>query len=285
MNKPIMTLPCKMRLSDLEQGNNGYHCNACDKTLTDFRGKTPAETVSIIQSATHKVCGIFEPDQFTHKTSTISIPITRSSVGLSLLGILGFLGPVLSSCEKQDLPMHEQKAKAFNNLKFPMTINGSLRDAKSKKPLAYSPIEIQQNGQVILKSTTDEHGDFSITIQEKDLKNETFDLIYSAIGHQSDTLRKQRFSKLLSARKLSLTLQANVACEKTVTIKETTLQGDVYIEPIIEEPLSGSVIDYVEPPAPLELGEPALINRLNNSEPSSNRDRKKAKRLFRKSRQ
>ncbi len=285
MNKPIMTLPCKMRLSDLEQGNNGYHCNACDKTLTDFRGKTPAETVSIIQSATHKVCGIFEPDQFTHKTSTISIPITRSSVGLSLLGILGFLGPVLSSCEKQDLPMHEQKAKAFNNLKFPMTINGSLRDAKSKKPLAFSPIEIQQNGQVILKSTTDEHGNFSITIQEKDLKNETFDLIYSASGHRSDTLKKQRFSKLLSARKLSLTLQANVACEKTVTIEETTLQGDVFIQPQIIEPLSGSVVEYVEQPAPVELGEPALINRLNNSEPSSNRDRKKAKRLFRKSRQ
>ena len=181
--------------------------------------------------------------------------------------------------------MHEQKAKAFNNLKFPMTINGSLHDAKSKKPLAFSPIEIQQNGQVILKSTTDEHGNFSITIQEKDLKNETFDLIYSANGHQSDTLRKQRFSKLLSARKLSLTLQANVACEKTVTIKETTLQGDVYIEPILEEPLSGAVIDYVEPPAPLELGEPAINNQPLTPQHVPNSNKKIGKKLFRKSRQ
>jgi len=284
MDKPIMTLPCKMHLSELSKEEKGFHCASCDKVLTDFRGKTNEETVAIIQSNPGKVCGVFDPHQFDYKVSTLHLLPSQRSVGLSLLGILGFLGPIISSCETQDVKATEIKSKAFTNLKFPLTISGNLKDEKTGQPLAFSPVEIQQAGIVILKSTTDALGNFSITVNKNDLEQETFDLIYSAKNHIADTLSHQTLFGHSKSKKLTLTLKAEAKCVKTIQYGEESLQGDIVIEGKVEMPLSGiPEIEVVEPdPEIMVLGEPAISDPLKKKESIQNKPDKERKRFFRK---
>lgn len=243
MKKPIMTLPCNMRLEDLTTQQTGFHCVSCDKVLTDFRGKTNEETIRTIQTNPGKVCGIFHPSQFDFKVSHISFPTLQTSVGLSLLGILGFLGPVVSSCETSGNQSHSIKQKAFNKLQFPMHVSGVLNDENSNQPLPNAVIHLQQNGKTIQTVYSDAHGNFEFVLQKGDLIRETFDLIFTEKGHVSDTTHNYPLSAGTSGEKIHLTLKAETGiCTKTIENTLCPAPGEVLIEGItVPEPAPASV--------------------------------------------
>nr|WP_294859456.1 hypothetical protein [uncultured Fluviicola sp.] len=193
MSKPILTLPCKQNLQTFEKRELDYYCNSCDKVLTDFREKSDSEIEFIIANATKQICGIMHYHQADHKRSTIVISQYQSRVGLSLLGILGFLGPVLTSCEEASTRSHEIKAKkdAFNTLHFPLILKGTLTDNNSFDPLIDSEVELIQDGKVVRKEKINEKGEFEIRILEKDLKNEAFELAYHSPKNFSDTIEEK----------------------------------------------------------------------------------------------
>ncbi|WP_430406405.1 hypothetical protein [Fluviicola sp.] len=191
MSKPILTLPCKQNLQTLEKRSQDYYCNSCDKVLTDFRGKSDSEIESILANSTKQICGIMYPSQFDYKRSELIIPRYQSRIGLSLLGILGFLGPILSSCEEKPKTTEVRlKKDAFQTLHFPLILKGTLTDNNSSDPLCHSEVELIQNGKVIRKEKTNEKGEFEIKIREKDLKDETFELAYHSPQYFSDTLEE-----------------------------------------------------------------------------------------------
>jgi hypothetical protein len=241
----------------MEQRNGGYYCSSCEKVLTDFRHKSETEIKQIITSNPGKVCGIFHNHQISSKTSHVALSIASYRVGLSLLGILGFLGPVISSCESAPDDATVVKQKAFNKLKFPLKISGQLKDEQTGKPLAKSPVEIQQDGKTILIGITDKDGNFELTVNRKDLKEETFDLIYLAKNHTGDTLQKQSIESFARGKKLILTLKAEaVKCD--VKNGEIPIPGEPVIEgemiPYEEEiPLAGKPAMIVEPEPPKEV--------------------------------
>lgn len=243
MNKPIMSLPCNQPHTQMEKRDGGYYCSSCEKTLTDFRQKTNTEIKQIIASNPGKVCGIFHHHQISSKISHVALSNASYRVGLSLLGILGFLGPVISSCESAPDDATLVKQKAFNKLKFPMKISGQLKDKKTGKPLAQSPIEIQQDGKTILKSYTDQAGNFELTVHKKDLKEETFDLVYLSKNHLADTLHQQQLESFAKGKKLLLTLKAEaVKCQMKMGEVPISISGDI---------IEGEVMpDYYEPPTP-----------------------------------
>lgn len=249
-----MSLPCKQSHERMKQRDGGYYCESCEKVLHDFRQKTNEEIHQTITTSPGKVCGIFQSHQISSKISHVALSGASYRVGLSLLGILGFLGPVVTSCESAPGDATVVKQKAFNQLKFPMTISGQLKDEKTGKPLAKSPVEIQQSGKTILKGLTDEHGNFELIVQEKDLKNETFDLIYQAKKHVPDTLSGQRLKSFQKGNKLVLTLKAEaVKCQlKTGEVPIHHITGDV----LIEGEVAPQVIQE-EPPTP---GVPVIEN-------------------------
>ncbi|MNJ97353.1 hypothetical protein D3C87_150970 [compost metagenome] len=242
-----MSLPCKQSHERMQQRDGGYYCESCEKVLSDFRQKTNEEIHRTIAANPGKVCGIFNNNQISSKISHVALSGASYRVGLSLLGILGFLGPVVTSCESAPDDATVVKQKAFNKLKFPMTISGQLKDEKTGLPLVKSPIEIQQKGKTILKGLTDEKGNFELTVQEKDLKNETFDLIYLAKNHIADTLSKQQLKSFGKGKKLVLTLKAEAAkCKilKTGEVPVPQITGDVIVEGEIAPP------EMYEPPTP-----------------------------------
>jgi len=243
-----MSLPCNQSHTRMAKRDGGYYCSNCEKVLTDFRQKSETEIKQIITSSPGKVCGIFHNHQISSKTSHIALSNASYRVGLSLLGILGFLGSVTSSCESAPDDAISVKQTAFNKLKFPMKISGQLKDEKTGKPLAKSPVEIQQGGKTILKGYTDEAGNFELTVNKEDLRTETFDLIYLAKNHVADTLPKQNIERFARGKKLILTLKAEA-------VKCNVKNGEIPVpgEPIFE----GEVVDYPEPPT---AGVPIMEN-------------------------
>ncbi|WP_341902128.1 hypothetical protein [Fluviicola taffensis] len=246
MNKPIMSLPCNQSHTRMEKRDGGYYCSNCEKVLTDFRQKSETEIKQLITSNPGKVCGIFHNHQISSKTSHIALSNASYRVGLSLLGILGFLGPVISSCESAPDDAISVKEKAFKKLKFPMKISGQLKDEKTGKPLAKSPVEIQQGGKTILKGYTDETGNFELTVNQKDLRSETFDLIYLSKNHISDTLPKQHIETFAKGKKLILTLKAE-ALKCNVKNGEIPVPGELVFE--------GEVVEYEPPTAGIPIME------------------------------
>lgn len=237
-------LPCKHSISSMDADEKGYHCASCSKHLIDFRDKSPEAIHAIIQNSNQHICGVFYKHQVDYKVSTVTFSKVKTHIGLSLLGILGFLGPVLQSCETPTENVTIKKQHAFNNLKFPMYLKGTLVDEKTNNPLANSPIKILQNGKVILSGKTDKSGNFELTIQEDDLKSEVFDLAYSAQDYISDTLKAQKMTKIKSGEKIKLTIQATPeSCGKIIGKIVDNTAIPVPGEPIIE----GEIIAPIEP--------------------------------------
>lgn len=241
-----MSLPCNQSHTQMEKRDGGYYCSSCEKTLTDFRQKTDTEIRQIITSNPGRVCGIFHNHQISSKISHVALSNASYRVGLSLLGILGFLGPIISSCESAPDDAALVKQKAFNKLKFPMKISGQLKDEKTGLPLAKSPVEIQQDGKTILKGYTDETGNFELTVNKEDLKKETFDLIYLSKKHIADTLHKQNLESFAKGKKLVLTLKAEPAkCHYTLGEAPIPVTGDVIegeVPPDLYEPIAGKPV-------------------------------------------
>jgi len=248
-----MSLPCKMHLSDFSQQEKGYHCAQCDKVLTDFRTKSNDEIVETIKASPGKVCGIFNRNQYDFKVSQLTIPIPRiqQSVGLSLLGILGFLGPIVSSCETSTKETAPIRQNAFNKLKFPMHVTGTLRDEHTNEPIALAWLELQQNGKTIRKVYTDKNGYFDFTIEKGDLHKETFDLIVDGNQHNADTIKNRSLFPDSGRKNIKLTLKASTGvCEKKVDVMNvSTTEGEVIVDgmDVDHEPV------YIPPTGMMEL--------------------------------
>lgn len=246
-----MNLPCKHSVANMPLEEKGYHCQSCDKHLIDFRGKEQQEINQIIQNTPNRVCGVFHSHQLHYKVSTVAFSKAQSRVGLSLLGILGFLGPVISSCTTTEEHATELKQNAFNKLQFPMHLKGIMQDEKTGKPLANASVQILQKDQVILSGKTDEKGQFDLVIHENDLKQETFELAFGSKGYVADTLQKQQLLSYRSGKKIQLTIQAEPekcikTTHKTFNGKEIPMPGEVIVE--------GEVVE----PIPTSLGVPAI---------------------------
>lgn len=219
MKKPILSLPCSQRIEDLKNNRPGYHCSLCEKNISDFRSKTNDEILKTIQDAPGKVCGIFSPSQTEYNVAQVFLPKLKQTVGLSLMGILGFMGPaLLSSCDSNSPDQQAVKLDAFKKLKFPMNLNGALFDKKTNKPIPHAFVELQQHGKTILKARSDENGNFTFLIQREDLRNEAFDLSFGAEGYATSNLEDFLLKGKNNPKRIRLTLQANP--EQCITLRD-----------------------------------------------------------------
>lgn len=244
MSKPLLTLPCKYSINDFSaEGNGNYHCSSCDRVLTDFRTFEAEEISKRIREASEKTCGIFRPDQVAARRHTISLGL-RSQLGLSLLGILGFVGSsLLTSCEtpqqsveKSNKDHLKKEENAFSRLKFPMNVNGTITDKLTKKAVNEAKIRIVQNGKDLVSVLSGKDGTFSLDILEGMLSETRFDLIVERQHYINDTLHGLEDHTPKKLRNLTLTLEAKPAVCIPVPGETISVEGDVmYIENVRHE--------------------------------------------------
>lgn len=232
MSKPILTLPCKYTLTDFEKRDGKHHCAVCDHSLKDFRNSTNEEILQAISQPGTKTCGIFYPSQLGSRTSSFTTGFQRQ-IGLSLLGILGFMGPaLLTSCDNappagpQD-PIREQSA--FSKLKFPLYLRGKLIDKNTKEPVKNASIRILQHDKTLLTGTTDKDGNFKIRIGQNDLSDTHFDLILHRYGYVNDTISAVDASKLEGHLRLTIAAEQEkgAVCKPGEVVVIDAVSGDI----------------------------------------------------------
>lgn len=277
MRKPILTLPCKHTISDFTKQAVGYHCQTCDKVLKDFRNSSASEINSYLSQNPENVCGVFNENQVGAKTSLLNLSLWNSRVSLSLLGILGFLGPVVSSCESEEKPIQEKKQNAFNVLKFPMRLQGSVTDHETGEVIPNAEIKIIQNGTIIRVVQSDELGWFDFFLTKGDLKNETFDLVFKSSEYVADTLEKLSFQEAKSKR-IQLKLQA--LADKSGKVISISSVGEIACEPVqgvyeVPEPTVAGVPMDIAPEPPVEIGKVERISEPENVPETTTKKRKR----------
>lgn len=211
MTKPILTLPCKYTLNDFEQRGDLHHCQSCNHSLIDFRNATDEEIQSELTKNNSRSCGIFNASQVQAKSTTYQLGF-KQRIGLSLLGILGFISPaVLTSCETPDLKEQSKEEKeeiAFSKLKFPLYLRGKLVDSQNQKPIIMVQVNVMQENKVLLSGTTDENGEFKIKLEKGYLSSAHFDLVMERFGYINDTLRSLDAKNKRVLNNLELSLEA-----------------------------------------------------------------------------
>ena len=211
MTKPILTLPCKYTLNDFEQRGDLHHCQSCNHSLIDFRNATDEEIHTEIKKNNGRSCGIFNASQVQAKSTTYQLGF-KQRIGLSLLGILGFISPaVLTSCETPDLKEQSKEEKeeiAFSKLKFPLYLRGKLVDSQNQKPIIMVQVNVMQENKVLLSGTTDENGEFKIKLEKGNLSSAHFDLVMERFGYLNDTLRALDAKNKRGLTNLELSLEA-----------------------------------------------------------------------------
>lgn len=280
MRKPILTLPCKHTISDFTKQAVGYHCQTCDKVLKDFRNSSASEINSYLKENPESVCGVFNEHQVAAKTSLLNLSLWNSRVSLSLLGILGFLGPIVSSCENEEKPIQEKKQNAFNVLKFPMRLQGSVTDHETGEIIPNAEIKIIQNGTIIRIVQSNELGWFDFFLTKGDLKNETFDLVFKSSEYVADTLEKLSFQEAKSKR-IQLKLQA--LADNNSKVVSISSVGEIACEPtqgiyeMPEPPLAGVPMD-IAPEPPVEIGKVEVLEPEKEVLPTTENSEKQKRR-------
>lgn len=243
MSKPHLTLPCKYKLNDFTKVDQGYHCSSCDHHLQDFRHLSPDELNQVLAASAGKTCGIFNHHQVTSKVNRFETGIQRR-LGVSLLGILGFISPaILTSCNDHsgESVQHQQ---AFGTLDFPLYLKGKLMDQRTHKPVTEAQVWLDQDNKTILTARTDSRGKFVIRINEGDLNDHQFNLILRHQIYEEETLRhleKQSPDKL---DELEIFLEVG-APREALTGVSIPAPGQLRIEDA--PPPMEQTIEFIEP--------------------------------------
>lgn len=77
---------CDKSWENMQPNEQGRHCQHCDQTIIDFRGKSTAEIVAIHEQSPHKVCGIYNQSQLQDKFTVPSTSIMKAAL-FSLIGL------------------------------------------------------------------------------------------------------------------------------------------------------------------------------------------------------
>lgn len=238
MTKPILQFPCKFQARDFEQRNGEHYCAQCSKQIVDFRSASVEE---IQQASTEKdICGIFNTDQIDYNTLQLSI-LPQQRFRLSIFGILGITAALSSSCEddaqlelgskieSEDQPF--DWVQQLNQLKFPLTVRGTVVNEKDETPLQYTQVSIYHKGKQLRWTNTDVLGNFEMILELQDLESDTLDFQLWNDGNEKK--EAHLLSEFSQSKSLTLSLQIQPI--------ETTEANTRYIEFTDIPMISGSI--------------------------------------------
>ncbi len=190
-----MIFPCKIDWETMPHAEKGRYCKECKKAINDY-------TSADLENTEAKVfCGRFTSDQLSYHTSEYEIGNFKT-LSLSLLTLLGAAFPEKDLLAQTNEPnknsvdsIHKEIFKGkFSNLRFPLKLEGTIRDKVNKEVIVNADVRMLQKNSVIYSVKTDSSGRFSFVLLEKDVTDSVFDLRVSYTGtnrpDRADTLWK-----------------------------------------------------------------------------------------------
>ena len=118
MNKPLISIPkpCHENWDAMHPREQGRHCDACDKTVIDFTGKSEKEIGEYFaEHADQRICGHFRKSQLHEKPSRLhayllqlhasaSRNIKRHALRAVALFFIGMMMSMTGCAPKQAIP-------------------------------------------------------------------------------------------------------------------------------------------------------------------------------------
>ncbi len=187
--------PCTEDWNNMTPDKNGKFCASCQKTVVDFSRMTDAEIFNYFDTFQGATCGRFTEKQL--RTPIIEplvlMPQNRWAWALSAL-----LLPTLAA--SQTVKMSEATEIVTPSVFQAKTKGNDVNKAKTKENITLRGVVWDNNYEVlagvpiVVKGTnmgtlTDFDGRFELKLNEKDLVNDSFQIVVSYVGYNNKELR------------------------------------------------------------------------------------------------
>lgn len=195
--------PCQMRLEDMTEVKDGFHCAACQKTVIDFTLLSDSQIVDFFKQAAGKgVCGFFQEHQLNRalvvpEKSWLNDKVIKRAAAAILI-FQSFAQQSFAQVRKQ--PHKTVQAPGKKQALPYYSVKGRVMDYALMKPVAGIPVRIDS---LALEAVSDKNGYFYfkipreldlqtvITIQHNTAKQETTTFEIPAQSASLETLLEQ----------------------------------------------------------------------------------------------
>jgi hypothetical protein len=223
--------PCHQSWQQMEQNEQGRHCQQCSKTVVDFSKMTADEILAHLNNSAN-VCGRFGEFQLTGINSRLDnkdlAGKNYSKKWLVAAGLLGtsFLNKasaqtmppkaVVTQQNQLVTPIGETPIMGKIAMNTPFTINGHIVAKDDLLPIPGAPVRIKGTN---IGVVTDKNGDFSLTTFSP-----TTTLVVGYIGYQSQEITVNN----VSAKPVSVALTLSTSVMGEIVIVKRPLFTRVY---------------------------------------------------------
>lgn len=178
--------PCHEKWENFQPTGNGGFCASCNKEVIDFTSWTESEIKAYFKEGNGSTCGRFRAGQL--KTYQLGNDTGQKStlLPLSFLGMTLLLTPGQSDAAElnrlvqkvTEFKIQESKPIMVAQDSGKITITGVVMDGVDNIPVPGASVVLKNT---IMGTSTDEHGRFSITIENPEKNNV---LVFSFIGYE-----------------------------------------------------------------------------------------------------
>jgi hypothetical protein len=165
---------CPTNLEQMPKVNGKVYCVDCEKTLIDFRNKSPEEIKQTLQKNT---CGIYRPSQIENVQQ--SKIISRFRLAFAAIFIFGFSSQQLFA---QDSTTVQQKPNITVSA-FQYQLHGTVTDSEGE-PVLFARVTLKIDS-TVFNTATDFDGKYTITIPANIAANKHGEVLVKYIGYQS----------------------------------------------------------------------------------------------------
>lgn len=248
MKKAKLIFPCKIDWDSMQAHEKGKYCQECRKAVEDYT-KRNLDKVNSVQ-----FCGRFSSEQLEFNRSYYE---TRNyaPLTLSLLALLGAAGNAQTPAETKTDSSSVSAPLKFSNLKFPLKLEGTLRNKETRQTLANAEVSLIQNDTVIYSTKTDPSGKFGFLLLEKDIRETDFDIRVSYSDSVACTVSDTVFQLPLSAD----TVRANAVFALEFMVKPAELFAPVNPATFTISPFPGTIGGTIMLVEPIKLFIPNFI--------------------------
>ena len=162
MNKPksikiAIPKPCVANYDEMSATQAGRFCNSCQKEVVDFTNMTDDEIFRFFTKQKGNVCGSIHPERLNtsfkfRKASHFKLP---GKIAAAFLFMQASMAQVFAQIKSENPVTTVSESNFTNEVKFPFTLRGIVRDHSSGKPLPNIIVSIKWKN---ISAVTNEKG-------------------------------------------------------------------------------------------------------------------------------
>jgi hypothetical protein len=171
--------PCHENWDEMTPSEKGRFCNQCSKTVVDFSKMSDKEVIQLITDTNSRICGHVNVKQLDRvfENKPVAVQRTYSPLPQLLSGILLLSTP---SCDDvQQIHVKTELSQTDNSFKVGKIktqpqkhttsnlISGQILDSLTSEPIQFVEIRIIDGIITILKTYSDENGNFQFEIPKQ----------------------------------------------------------------------------------------------------------------------